>query len=66
MAIQFTTQREDTNYAYPHIESLAQDLDALRKYSFELLNKFRTVWNEAEYQEWCVIQRILHAKYIQH
>ncbi len=62
--MQFTKQREDTNCVYPHIESLERDLDALRKYSFELLNKFRTVWNEAEYQEWCVIQRILHAKYM--
>jgi len=31
------------------------DIEALRKRSSELLNKFRTVWNESEYQEWCAI-----------
>ncbi|KGE13474.1 hypothetical protein [Sphingobacterium deserti] len=38
----------------------ANGLEALRKRSYELLNKFRTSWNELEYQEWCAIQRILH------
>lgn len=44
---------------------IPSDLEALRKYSAELLCKFRTVWNEMEYQEWCEIQRILHKKYVQ-
>jgi len=38
----------------------ANGLEALRKRSHELLNKFRTTWNEADYQEWCAIQRVLH------
>lgn len=38
----------------------APDLNVLEKRSSELLNKFRKTWNEAEYQEWCAIQRILH------
>jgi len=65
METQHTIQGQELNYGYPSIELLASDVEALRKYSFELLNKFRTVWNEAEYQEWCVIQRVLHAKYTQ-
>gem|GEM_PF-1800886 len=36
------------------------DIEGLRKRSSELLNKFRKVWNESEYQEWCAIQRLLH------
>ncbi len=31
--------------------------------AFELLHKFRKTWNEAEYQEWCTIQRFLHKIY---
>lgn len=37
-----------------------QQRNALENRSFELLHKFRKTWNEAEYQEWCAIQRILH------
>ncbi|TDS12289.1 hypothetical protein [Sphingobacterium paludis] len=38
----------------------ADYIDGLRKRSYELLHKFRTTWNESEYQEWCAIQRLLH------
>lgn len=54
------------SFAAPHPqdeshESMQADrLEALSKRSFALLNKFRTTWNEVEYQEWCAIQRILH------
>ncbi|HLS96837.1 hypothetical protein BC792_103204 [Sphingobacterium allocomposti] len=60
MERQFLNQQQTENYSFSFGELKVDDFDRLRKRSSELLNKFRTAWNEAEYQEWCAIQRILH------
>lgn len=63
MRTQIKPAAYDIGYQYSNLTQLPNDMEALKQYSFELLNKFRTVWNEVEYQEWCDIQRILHRNF---
>ncbi|WP_437917851.1 hypothetical protein [Sphingobacterium sp. LRF_L2] len=58
-AFNFAIEKADSIFL-AGLESDKRDVEYLKKRSFELLNKFRKVWNEVEYQEWCTIQRLLH------
>ena len=60
MDARIITTVNSEHYTLRATDEKTTDFDYLRKRSFELLSKFRKVWNEADYQEWCAIQRMLH------